>query len=79
MAEKRGVYKGEVYYQLGRNENDLLSDDEFLRAHWILYFAYSRKKGDDYIKFLLRKFSHKSIFENVLQALPEDEDFDNMG
>lgn len=63
----------EVYYQLGRNENDLLSDDEFLRAHWIMYFAYSRKKGDDYIKFLLRKFSHKSIFENVLHALPEEE------
>ena len=62
----------EVYYQLGRNESDLLSDDEFLRAHWIMYFAYSRKKGDDYIKFLLRKFSHKSIFENVIQALPDE-------
>ena len=67
----------EVYYQLGRNENDLLSDDDFLRAHWIMYFAYSRKKGDDYIKFLLRKFSHKSIFENVLQPLPEAEDSDD--
>ena len=67
----------EVYYQLGRNENDLLSDDEFLRAHWIMYFAYSRKKGDDYIKFLLRKFSHKSIFENVLQALPEEDETDD--
>lgn len=63
----------EVYYQLGRNENDLLSDDEFLRAHWIMYFTYSRKKGDDYIKFLLRKFSHKSIFENLIQ-LPAEED-----
>lgn len=63
----------EVYYQLGRNEDTLLSDDEFLRAHWIMYFTYSRKKGDDYIKFLLRKFSHKSIFENVLQPLPEDD------
>lgn len=67
----------EVYYQLGRNENDLLSDDEFLRAHWIMYFAYSRKKGDDYIKFLLRKFSHKSIFENVIQALPEEDNTDS--
>lgn len=66
----------EVYYQLGRNESDLLSDDEFLRAHWIMYFAYSRKKGDDYIKFLLRKFSHKSIFENVLQAPPEEDESD---
>ena len=67
----------EVYYQLGRNEHFLLSDDEFLRAHWIMYFAYSRKKGDDYIKFLLRKFSHKSIFENVLQAFPEGEETDD--
>ena len=64
----------EIYYQLGRNEDTLLSDDEFLRAHWIMYFAYSRKKGDDYIKFLLRKFSNKSIFENVIQTQPEPED-----
>lgn len=63
----------EVYYQLGRNEDGLLSDDEFLRAHWIMYFAYSRKKGDDYIKFLLRKFSHKSIFENIIFPAPEDD------
>ncbi len=55
----------EVYFQLGRNENTPLSDDEFLRAHWIIYFAYSRKKGDDYIRFLLRKFSAKNIFEKV--------------
>ena len=61
----------EVYYQLGRNENDLLSDNDFLRAHWIMYYSYSRKRGDDYIKFLLRKFSHKSIFENVLQPVAE--------
>ena len=67
----------EVYYQLGRNENALLSDDEFLRVHWIMYFAYSRKKGDDYIKFLLRKFSNKSIFENVLQVSPEEKDYND--
>lgn len=53
----------EVYFQLGRNENIPLSDDEFLRAHWIIYFAYSRQKGNDYIKFLLNKFSAKNIFE----------------
>ncbi|QNN61754.1 DUF4268 domain-containing protein [Erysipelothrix inopinata] len=53
----------EVYYQLGRNEKNALSDDEFLRAHWICYFSYSRKKGDDYINFLLNKFSSKKIFE----------------
>ena len=56
-------YWKEVYYQLGRNEKTPLSDDEFLRAHWITYFAYSRRKGDDYIHFLLNKFSAKNIFE----------------
>ena len=29
----------EVYYQLGRNQAAPLSDDDFLRAHWITYFA----------------------------------------
>jgi hypothetical protein len=55
----------EVYYQLGRNKSVPLSDDDFLRAHWIIYFRYSRKRGDDYIKFLLGKFSSKGIFEKT--------------
>lgn len=64
----------EVYYQLGRNENEPLSDDEFLRAHWIIYFKYTRQQGDDYIKFLLRKFSHKSIYNDVYEesSTPEE-------
>ncbi len=55
----------EVYYQLGRNKSVPLSDDDFLRAHWIIYFRYSRKRGDDYIKFLLSKFSSKGIFKKT--------------
>ena len=55
----------EVYNQLGRNKSVPLSDDDFLRAHWIIYFRYSRKRGDDYIKFLLSKFSSKGIFEKT--------------
>lgn len=56
----------EVYYQLGRNKNNPLNDDEFLRAHWIMYFKYSRKKGDDYIRFLLDEyFSPKKVLEKV--------------
>ena len=65
----------EIYYQLGRNQNTSLSDDEFLRAHWIIYFTYSRKKGDDYIRFLLQKFSAKNIFEKrtmLLKDAPQD-------
>ena len=53
----------EVYYQLGRNNKAALSDDDFLRAHWIIYFSYSRQRGDDYIKYLLNKFSAKNVFE----------------
>lgn len=62
----------EVYYQLGRNQNSPISDDEFLRAHWIMYFQYSRKKGDDYIKFLLNKFSAKNIFDKQIVAIEEE-------
>jgi len=64
----------EVYYQLGRNQNAPLSDDEFLRAHWITYFRYSRKGGDDYIRFLLGKFSAKNIYEKhtPIQETPDD-------
>lgn len=64
----------EVYYQLGRNENIPLSDDEFLRAHWIIYFSYSRRKGDDYIKFLLNKFSAKNIFEKQIILSNSDDE-----
>ena len=62
----------EVYFQLGRNEKTPLSDDDFLRAHWIVYFAYSRRKGDDYIHFLLNKFSAKNIFEKKTVAVADD-------
>ena len=56
----------EVYYQLGRNKLNPLNDDEFLRAHWVMYFKYSRKKGDDYIRFLLDEyFSPKKVLEKV--------------
>ena len=45
----------EVYHQLGRNEEHPLNDDDFLKAHWIMYFMYSRERGNDYIKFLLNE------------------------
>lgn len=67
----------EVYDQLGRNQNSPLNDDEFLRAHWIMYFQYSRKKGDDYIKFLLNKFSAKNIYEKQIVAINEEDAVDS--
>jgi len=62
----------EVYKQLGRNQHTPLSDDEFLRAHWIMYFQYSRNRGDDYINFLLNKFSAKNIFDQQEIAMGEE-------
>ena len=65
----------EIYYQLGRNRSVSLSDDEFLRAHWIIFFQYSRQKGNDYIKFLLNQFSAKHIYEKntTTQTDPDDD------
>jgi len=67
----------EVYHQLGRNKTRPLNDDDFLRAHWIMYFKYSRKTGQDYIRFLLDeqftpKKIHKIIEREVLLEIPEE-------
>jgi uncharacterized protein with ParB-like and HNH nuclease domain len=68
----------EVYRQLGRNKSKPLNDDEFLRAHWVLYYKYSRKTGYDYIRFLLdEQFTpqriHKKIEKDVELELTEEQ------
>lgn len=56
----------EVYYQLGRNKAKSLNDDEFLRAHWTMYFKYSRQTGRDYIQFLLgEQFTPQKVHKKV--------------
>lgn len=53
----------EVYYQLGRNKAAPLNDDEFLRAHWILYF---RQAGGNHANFLLNEqFTPQKVHEKV--------------
>ncbi|MBW2558311.1 MAG: DUF262 domain-containing protein [Deltaproteobacteria bacterium] len=68
----------EIYYQLGRNEKRPLNDDDFLRAHWIMYFKYSRKTGRDYIRYLLdEQFSpqqvHKKTEREITFVQPEEQ------
>src|SRR6185369_9530283 len=64
----------EIYYQLGKNKLNPLSDNDFLRAHWLMYFKYSRKTGLDYIYFLLDDyFSPKKILEQVSVSVAIDE------
>lgn len=61
----------EVYKYLGKNKRHPLNDDEYLRNHWSLFFKYSRKKGDDYVKFLLGDyFTSKAVYGIVR---PSDE------
>jgi hypothetical protein len=56
----------EVYYQLGRNKDRPLNDDDFLQAHWTMYFKYSRKTGMDYIHFLLdEQFTPQRVHKRV--------------
>ncbi len=69
----------EVYHQLGRNKKRPLNDDDFLRAHWTMYFKYSRQTGRDYIRFLLdeqftpQKIHRKKGEQQVNLELPKEQ------
>jgi len=74
----------DIYYNLGRNKRNPLSDDDFLVAHWIMYFQYSREKGDDYIRFLLNtKFTPQNVFTKIeakmetIDEIEEVRDYDS--
>ena len=64
----------EVYFQLGRNKSKPLNDDDFLRAHWMMYFKFSRQTGRDYIKFLLEEqFTPQSVHRKTIQPVELEE------
>ena len=44
-----------IYLQLGRDSRIVLNDDEFLKAHWSVYFMFTKRRGNDCFEFLLRK------------------------
>lgn len=63
----------EVYRQLGRDKSHPLNDDDFLRAHWTMFFKYSRQTGRDYIKFLLDEhFTPKRVHQKVAQTIVQE-------
>jgi hypothetical protein len=58
-----------AYEFLGRVEEQALDDDEFLRAHWIMYYPYVREDSWEYESVLLnRKFTAKSVLDGALKA-----------
>ncbi|MCY4041399.1 MAG: DUF262 domain-containing HNH endonuclease family protein [Gammaproteobacteria bacterium] len=64
----------EVYLQLGRNKSKPLNDDEFLQAHWMMYFKYSRSTGRAYIKFLLdEQFAPRRVHPRIDKRIEMEE------
>lgn len=79
LREKINDAWKEVYYQLGRNKRNPLNDDDFLVAHWIMYFQYTREKGDDYIRFLLeQKFTPQNIYEKAEVKISSLQNFEEI-
>ncbi|HBJ33555.1 MAG TPA: DUF4268 domain-containing protein [Planctomycetaceae bacterium] len=64
----------EVYFQLGRNKSKPLNDDDFLRAHWMMYFKFSRQTGRDYIRYLLEEqFAPQRVHRKVIKPVNLEE------
>ena len=64
----------EIYFQLGRNKSKPLNDDDFLRAHWMMYFKFSRQTGKDYIRFLLEEqFTPQRVHRKIVQPVELEE------
>jgi hypothetical protein len=60
----------EVYFQLGRNKSKPLNDNDFLRAHWMMYFKFSRQTGRDYIKYLLdEQFTPQRVHRKAVEPV----------
>ncbi len=57
-----------IYEYLGKNKDNILNDDTFLKNHWIMYHDYSRKKGNDYIVDLLEdRYVVKKVIDDTLK------------
>ena len=63
-----------IYEYLGKDRESPLDDDDFLRAHWILFFDYSREGAGEFHNFLLNDhFTTRSLElkEVTLESLQE--------
>ena len=83
--EKRRVRKDinetwkTIYEYLGKNKEIPLSDDDFLKNHWIMYFEYSRKESNIYAYYLLNsKFTTQNIHNKSLTVVDIKEYIDSL-
>lgn len=69
-----------IYTWLGKNDSKQLSDDDFLRTHWIAYYQTPQKKANEVMDFLLNeKFTTKNVKgffnknePNINEVTPKD-------
>lgn len=75
-----------VYEYLGKNKLKPLNDNEFLQAHWVMYFGYTRSNKVTYDSFLLNDYFTQQnisneynfeIKEEDTELSIEEEDIDN--
>lgn len=58
-----------IYEFLGKNKDEPLDDDEFLKNHWIMNFKYSRNTGNVYIDFLLKElFTTQKVSDDPISV-----------
>ena len=69
----------DIYEWLGKNEKNKLTDDEFLRAFWVMYFKHDDRTEKEFKKFeedlFNDKYSITNIPENELLTIPQIEKF----
>lgn len=74
----------DIYGYLGKNKKKVLSDEDFLQDHWIIYFGYTRTNKITYSSFLLNDYfnqnniSNKYIIENEKKAIDDDYNIENL-
>ena len=59
-----------IYHYLGKNQENTLDDDDFLKNHWIMYFPdYNRNEASAFSTFLLKeKFTIKNLTNKKLSS-----------
>ncbi|MEX5379564.1 DUF262 domain-containing protein [Acinetobacter towneri] len=60
-----------IYQSLGSEKETPLDDDDFIKAHWIMYFGqYDRSESNVYAQHLFNNyFTIERVYANKLQAL----------
>lgn len=53
-----------IYEYLGKNKSKPLNDNEFLQAHWMIYFGYTRSNKVTYDSFLLNDYFTQQNISN---------------